>query len=198
MKLGVEDIYAEYKKKINKDARLTAQARAKIVSRLKEFSFEELTESINKFSNNVWRMENNSSKGMVWFFKGEEQVSTWLSLKEDKVEYKKNVLQKDNTESDWIDAQLQQKKFREQSPKDKAIWWFKYSYSIHYGLRAGGGLNYESVKEKMGRDKMKEVYKFILNWYEKNPKAHTPAKHEYEYLLPEGSEKIEGWTKIGQ
>ena len=198
MKLNVEDIYQSYKKKINKNARLTAQAKTKIVSRLKEFSFDELLEAINSFSKNVWRMENNSSKGMAWFFSSEEKVSTWLSLKADKAEFQKNVLQKDNTESEWIDAQLQQQKFRLQSPKEKSIWWFKYSFATHWGLRAGGGLEYEGVKARMGKDKMKEVYKFIIDWYGKNPKAHSPAKHEYEYLLPEGGEKIKGWSKIGQ
>ena len=197
MKLGVEDIYSAYKKKINKDARLTAQAKAKIVTRLKEFSFEELLTAIDKFSNNVWRMENNSSKGMVWFFSSEEKVSTWLSLKSDKVEYQKNVLQKDNTESDWVDAQLARKKWLLQTPKEKSKWWFKYSFATHWGLRDGGGTDYEGVKERMGRDKMKEVYIFILNWYQNNPKLHSPAKHEYEYLLPKGAEKIEGWTKVG-
>ena len=199
MKLTLEDIYSAYKKKINGKVRLTAQSKAKIITRLKEFSFEDLLEAIDSFSKDTWRMENNASKGMVWFFDTEDKVARWLALDGNlKVSDKpKPVLQKDNTESDWVDAQLARKKWLLQTPKEKSKWWFKYSFATHWGLRDGGGTDYEGVKERMGREKMKEVYIFILNWYQNNPKLHSPAKHEYEYLLPKGAEKIEGWTKVG-
>lgn len=77
----VQTIFLYYCKHINANVRLTPNAREKIELRLKEFGTAELKKAIDKFSSDEWRMENNSDKGLQWFFKGEEQVAKWLQLK---------------------------------------------------------------------------------------------------------------------
>lgn len=79
----INPIFELYKMRINKDAKLTKQAKDKIYTRLKEYSPKELAMSIKKFSRNRWRMQYNSDKGMKWFFKSEEQIATFLAVKAD-------------------------------------------------------------------------------------------------------------------
>ena len=75
----VDEILDCYKEKISK-IRITEKSRIKIRARLKEFKKEELLEAIDKFSKDKWRMENNRTNGLDFFFRNEDQVAKWLSL----------------------------------------------------------------------------------------------------------------------
>lgn len=87
----VERLFKYYKKKINSRAILTTQAKDKIKTRLKEYKLKELGHSIKRFSNNIWRMEHNSDKPLTWFFRSEEQIATFLQLKQDVEKTKLNI-----------------------------------------------------------------------------------------------------------
>ena len=86
----IQEIYKSFREKIKKGSRvvLTEQSKNKIKTRLKEYSKEELLEGIDRFSKNKWRMENNSDKTLTWFFRSNEQIETFLSLKLDLEEQK--------------------------------------------------------------------------------------------------------------
>ncbi len=79
----IRPIFELYKMRINKNSKFTPQAKDKIITRLKEYTPQELAKAIKKFSRNRWRMQNNSDKGMQWFFRSEEQIAIFLSLKTD-------------------------------------------------------------------------------------------------------------------
>ena len=79
----IRPIFELYKMRINKNTKYTKQAEDKIKTRLKTYTPQELAKAIKRFSRNRWRMNNNADKGMQWFFKNEEQISTFLSLKID-------------------------------------------------------------------------------------------------------------------
>ena len=76
-------LFELYKMRINKNTKFTKQAKDKIKTRLEEYTPKELAKAIKKFSRNRWRMQNNADKGMKWFFKSEEQIAVFLSLKID-------------------------------------------------------------------------------------------------------------------
>ena len=75
------DIVVAYRQKIDNTAPFTKKAESLIRSREKEYSKQELLEAIERFSQDEWRMNNNSHLGMEWFFKDEEQVAKWLMLR---------------------------------------------------------------------------------------------------------------------
>ena len=60
--------------------RISDAAKKKIQARLKEFSEKELLQAIENFSNNEWRMENNSNKGLTRFFYNEDRIEQFLNL----------------------------------------------------------------------------------------------------------------------
>ena len=69
-----------YISKIHPRARLTSGAKKKIVARLGDFTEHEILGAIDNFAADSWRMENNADKGMVWWFKSEDQVVKWIGL----------------------------------------------------------------------------------------------------------------------
>lgn len=77
----VKKVFENFQKKINQNANLTNTAKEKINTRLKIYSLDKLLEAIEKFSKNKWRMENNSDKSASWFFRSDEQIETFLCLK---------------------------------------------------------------------------------------------------------------------
>jgi len=79
-----KDIYASYKKKICKNAKLTRKARLKIRARLKEYSVEELKRAMDRFASNRWWMEHNANRGIAWWFHSEDRIEQFLKLKSDK------------------------------------------------------------------------------------------------------------------
>ena len=83
IKKSVLGIVGFYNEQINKRASLTKGAEAKIKCCLKEFTEDELLESIRRFSMDDWRMKNNRSMGIEWFFGGESKVDKWLQLEGD-------------------------------------------------------------------------------------------------------------------
>ena len=68
IKDSINIIYELYKEKICKTSRLVDKARDKIKARLKNFTLEELKESIDKFAAESWWMEHNAQRGVAWFF----------------------------------------------------------------------------------------------------------------------------------
>lgn len=80
----IEKVFSSFKEKILPNTRLMDQGKDKIKTRLKKFSVEQLLEAIDKFSKNTWRMERNAHLGVAWFFKSDEQMQTFLSLKQEK------------------------------------------------------------------------------------------------------------------
>ena len=87
LEVDILDLYTIYSTNINSKSRLTASARKKITSRLKEFSFEELEQAIMNFSRDTWWMLNNARRGVAWFFHTENRIDQFLNLEpEEKIE----------------------------------------------------------------------------------------------------------------
>lgn len=78
----IQFIYNFYQLKINKLSKLTDQAKLKIKARLKVYSVEELKSAIDKFSQDKWWMENNSHRGVAWFFHSDDRIDQFINLKE--------------------------------------------------------------------------------------------------------------------
>jgi DNA-binding transcriptional regulator YhcF (GntR family) len=76
----IENIYARYTEKINKFSHLTDKARLMIQARLKNFKENDLLEAIDRFSQNKWYVENNSHRGVAWFFDGDDRVDQFVNL----------------------------------------------------------------------------------------------------------------------
>ena len=75
-----QKVYSFYKQKINQNSRLTAQGIRKIKTRLKTFNEESLLSAIEKFSQNSWWMDNNSGRGIAWFFNSDDRIDQFLNL----------------------------------------------------------------------------------------------------------------------
>ena len=80
-------VHEHYKLKIHPGARFTKAARAKIQSRLKEYSVEDLKTVIDRFAANNWRMENNSREGMAWFFASEDRIAKFMDIEPEKEDH---------------------------------------------------------------------------------------------------------------
>lgn len=80
----IQALVGQYKKNINKNTVLTEKAKTHIMARYKTFTNTQLHHAIIKFFFNTWRMENNADKGLAWFFGSDEQISKFLSLKNDR------------------------------------------------------------------------------------------------------------------
>lgn len=80
----VQQVYEAYKTKISGGSRLTQPAAAKIRSRLQSYTVDDLLEGIENFSKNNWWMQNNSDKGIAWFFSSDNRIDMFLSLKPEK------------------------------------------------------------------------------------------------------------------
>lgn len=79
----VQKIYDLYSKKINSKSKLTQRAKEKIQTRLSFFKAEELEEAIHNFSKNNWWMKHNAQRGIVWFFRSDDQVDRFITLETD-------------------------------------------------------------------------------------------------------------------
>lgn len=79
-----KEILNYYNEKIEKRARLTDLAKKKIENRLKTYTLNELLDAIVRFSKDKWWLENNSHRGMAWFFKSDDRIEVFLNLKEKK------------------------------------------------------------------------------------------------------------------
>jgi len=75
------NIFSSYKQKINSGSILTDKAKKKIVSRLKIFTEDQLLKAIDNFSKAKWWMENNSSRGIAWFFHSDDRIDQFINLK---------------------------------------------------------------------------------------------------------------------
>lgn len=84
---NIEKIYQHYKEKIYQ-VRLTKKGKEKIISRLKEYSVDDLLKAIDYFSTDDWYPKNCGWRGMSWFFDREDRVETFLGLKNKNI-YKK-------------------------------------------------------------------------------------------------------------
>jgi len=76
----IEKIYIYFCENICSSSRLTSKAKEVIAERLKEFEPEELLEAIVNFSEDEWQMENNSRRGVAWFFESEDKVERYKNL----------------------------------------------------------------------------------------------------------------------
>ncbi len=81
---SLKRIHSLYQEKIQKNARLTEGAKTKIITRLKSYSEEDLIESIINFSKDSWWMQNNSFRGIQWFFYSDDRIEQFLNLKQKK------------------------------------------------------------------------------------------------------------------
>jgi biotin operon repressor len=70
-----------YQEKINKNSKLTPKAKSKIESRLQTYTEDELIKAIDNFSQDSWWMENNSNRGIAWFFNSDDRIEQLINLK---------------------------------------------------------------------------------------------------------------------
>lgn len=80
----IQILVKQYKININNGTVLTDKAKKHINARYEKFTDEQLHHAVIKFFFNTWRMENNADKGLAWFFGSDEQISKFLSLKNDR------------------------------------------------------------------------------------------------------------------
>lgn len=76
----IDEIFELYQKKIQPKSRLSNQAKIKINARLQEYNKEELKQAINNFSAEAWWMENNSHRGVKWFFANQDRIEQFINL----------------------------------------------------------------------------------------------------------------------
>ena len=77
----VAEIATHYGKLINSKSRLTDSAKKKIKTRLKSYTVPELKDAIGRFSVTEWWMEENSRRGLAWFFNSDDRIDQFLNLK---------------------------------------------------------------------------------------------------------------------
>lgn len=77
----IDNIIDFFQEKIRKDVKATGSARDAIKARLENYTHEQIMTAIIYFSEDAWRMKNNTHFPMTWFFKNDEQIEKWLSLK---------------------------------------------------------------------------------------------------------------------
>ena len=78
---SIKNIGLNYNKFINSKSRLTDGAKVKIKTRLVIYLEAELIEAIRNFSDDKWWMDNNSHRGMAWFFHNDDRIDKLLTLK---------------------------------------------------------------------------------------------------------------------
>jgi len=76
----VQKIFEHYGNKIKSTSRLTKSAIRKITTRLNTYSVEEMTTAIDKFCKNEWWVENNSHRGVAWFFHNDDRIDQFINL----------------------------------------------------------------------------------------------------------------------
>jgi len=76
----VQKIFEHYGNKIKATSRLTKSAIRKITTRLNTYSVEEMTTAIDKFCKNEWWVENNSHRGVAWFFHNDDRIDQFINL----------------------------------------------------------------------------------------------------------------------
>ena len=81
---NIERVYLLFKEKIQEGARLTPNAKAKIIARLKTFPVTDIQKAINNFSKTDWQMENNGTKGLAWFFRSDDKMEYYKNMKVEK------------------------------------------------------------------------------------------------------------------
>lgn len=80
----MKKIYIRYSEKINKNSRLTEEAKRKIKTRLRIFNEGELLQAIDNFSGDKWWMEHNAHRGIAWFFHSDDRIDQFLNLPQPK------------------------------------------------------------------------------------------------------------------
>ena len=77
----IESIYTHYVEKIHQSSRLTDGAKKKIQKRLKNYTEDDLIKAIDNFGQDKWCMENNSHRGVAWFFENDDRIDGFLNLR---------------------------------------------------------------------------------------------------------------------
>lgn len=73
-------VFLRYRELIASKSKLTKESRKKIETRLKDSGIEACLEAMQKFSLDPWWMENNSHRGIAWFFKSEDRIEQFRNL----------------------------------------------------------------------------------------------------------------------
>jgi hypothetical protein len=76
----VDALYQFYIMNIRSTSRLTLGGFKKIQERLKTYSGEELRVAMLNFSRDSWWMQNNSGRGVEWFFNSDKRIDQFLNL----------------------------------------------------------------------------------------------------------------------
>lgn len=79
-KKAIESIVEHYKGKIKENTNITKAALDKIETRMKEVGKDKLIDAIDRFAGDVWWMEHNRDRGLVWFFRSEAQIARFLEI----------------------------------------------------------------------------------------------------------------------
>jgi hypothetical protein len=74
-------VYENYRQRINSNAKLTDKGRKKILTRLKSYSVDDLSQAMANFSADNWWVENNAHRGVAWFFDSDDRIEQFLLLK---------------------------------------------------------------------------------------------------------------------
>jgi hypothetical protein len=77
----VAELVEHYRGRIQSGAKLTDKARKKVALRLKEFTLDQLKSGVDKFSQDGFSMENNSQRGIAWWFHSEDRVLGYINMK---------------------------------------------------------------------------------------------------------------------
>lgn len=76
----IDALFSYYQKQICPGARLGTRGREAIARALQEFEVKELVNGIYKFSQSNWHMRHHAGRGVLWFFKDEDQIDKWINL----------------------------------------------------------------------------------------------------------------------
>ncbi len=79
----IRRVFDAFKSSINPKGKLTKKARAKIATRLIEFSASEIIIAIGNWAADDWQRSNNHVRGLAWFCDTEDRVNTWINKKPD-------------------------------------------------------------------------------------------------------------------
>ena len=78
--VDVYEIFAYYKKVLNRETRSTEECRFKIRKRLRDFTKHELKQAVDNAKTDTFFIENNLIRGATWFFKSNERIEHFLNI----------------------------------------------------------------------------------------------------------------------
>ena len=127
---ALDAVVACYRNNIRFGARLTALAKKKVLSRLKQYPPEHLAVAIAVFATDEWQMKHNSHRGMAWFFRNDDAIDALLN----KEEYQAPAYV-DDSKCPNCHRMMARKIFRPEAAEVSKKWWdvpIYYCDSCHY------------------------------------------------------------------